>query len=120
LAEHGGAEGVGPAILGEKVITDHKGGGHVDTTVPANGEQCRCFHFHAHNSLGLVTSRLRHGLPVMRFRGDTLCRISQSASAETPPIRIWSMTERDYDSDVSTETLAHAVAGEDEFPRRRL
>jgi len=45
---------------------------------------------------------------------------AQNASAETPPIRIWSMTERGYDPDVSTETLAHAVAGEDEFPRRRL
>lgn len=51
-------------ILGEKVIADGEGGGNIDTAVSADGEQRRCFHFHAHNSLGLVAARLRHGLPV--------------------------------------------------------
>jgi len=82
-----GAEGVGPVILGEKVIADGEGGGNIDTAVSADGEQRRYFHFHAHNSLGLVAARLRHGLPVgasmVQARPDRGA-VSPTASACAP------------------------------------
>ena len=62
-------------ILGEKVIADGEGGGNIDTAVSADGEQRRCFHFHAHNSLGLVAARLRLGLAVGGVDGPGQARL---------------------------------------------